>query len=137
MGFFSWKTADTNESIANSYSDHPNAHRTVYLLQPNGKPPVQENDYQGYGVFGDVDAYAWLAEINGLGIPGSDVQVRREAGIDAFFSSVDLLKYPLKFSFNKNAVYEDLPASDRCPQQGYFYDLLDDEGNVMVDGFCK
>ena len=137
MGFFSWRTADTNESIANAYSEHPNAHRKAYLLQPNGKLPVEEPDYEGYGVFGDVDAYAWLAEMNDLGVPGSDVQVRRGVGIDAFFSPGVKLKYPLKFSYNKDAVYEDLPASEHCPQQGYFYDLLDEEGNVMADGFCK
>lgn len=30
-------------------------------------------------------------------------------------------KIPLKFSFNRHAVYEDLPASEDCPAQGIFY----------------
>ena len=110
MGFFSWNTADTNESIANIHSGHPNADRTVYLLQPDGKAPIEETAYNGYGVFGDVDAYAWLAEINGLGTPGSSIEARREKGISAYCDK-DCLKYPLKFSFSNDAIYEDLPAS--------------------------
>ena len=129
MGFFSWKTADTNESIANIHSNHPNAGRTVYLLQPGGKEPVEETAYNGYGDFGDVDAFAWLAEMNGYGTPGSDIQTRRMDGIIALD-----IKIPLKFSFNKDAVYEDLPASESCRQQGYFYDLLDEDGNVKSSG---
>ena len=57
MGFFSWNTADTNESIANREAPHPNAGRTSYLLQPNGAPPIQEDDYVGYGVENDEDNY--------------------------------------------------------------------------------
>lgn len=34
-------------------------------------------------------------------------------------------KFPLKFSFDPDAVYEDLPASKVCPNQGIYYD--DDE----------
>lgn len=62
MGFFSFKTCDTNESIANIHSCKPV--RTVYLLQPNGEPPIAEPAYQGYGVFGGVDCYEWLAKMN-------------------------------------------------------------------------
>ena len=126
MGFFSWKTADTDESIANIHSDHQNAGRTVYLLQPNGKEPIEETAYNGYGDFGPVDAFAWLAEMNSLGIPGSNVEVRREKGISACCDK-DSLKYPLKFSFDKNAVYEDLPESKSCEAQGYFYWLHDEK----------
>lgn len=28
---------------------------------------------------------------------------------------------PLKFSFDKDAIYEELPASEDCPHQGFFY----------------
>lgn len=31
-------------------------------------------------------------------------------------------EFPLKFSFNENARYEDLPASPICPHQGGYYD---------------
>lgn len=192
MGFFSWLTADMGESIPNRYSGREM--RTVYLLQPGGKPPIAEPEYEGYGVFGGKDAFVWLAEQNLLldGASASDYSEEdlRLAGImldsrrgfilgapyektvfgyggakedlpftDFFpifkepstvFTSrwdepireldgltlneimdkglgkplllADLYqKYPLKFSFNKEAKYEDLPASPTCPDQGYFY----------------
>ncbi len=62
MGFFSWKTADTKESILNIYSGAKA--KTAYLLQPNGKEAISEPAYNGYGDFGSVDAYQWLAEMN-------------------------------------------------------------------------
>ncbi|USD58875.1 hypothetical protein J4N45_10070 [Vibrio sp. SCSIO 43140] len=58
MGFFSWKTADTRGSIWNKFT---NKCRPVYLLQPDGKEPIFEPAYEGYGRFGGVDAHAWLA----------------------------------------------------------------------------
>ena len=73
MGFFSWKTADTKESIANKYTDHPNTLKTIYLLQPFGQKPLSCDEYGGYGDFESCDeygndlsfnAYAWLAKAN-------------------------------------------------------------------------
>lgn len=64
MGYFSWNTADTKKSIANIHSGHKNANKIVYLLQPNGEPPIKEEQYDGYGDFGGVDAYVWLAKHN-------------------------------------------------------------------------
>lgn len=60
MGFFSWKTSDTQEAIRHIHSGDC---CTVYLLQPNGKP-IKEAMYEGYGEFGGVDAYTWLAKMN-------------------------------------------------------------------------
>jgi hypothetical protein len=175
MGYFSWKTADTDLTIANEATG---LSRPVYMLQPNGKEPILERSYEGYGEFGGVDAYVWLAENNlpkdmldemddeekrNLGI-GMDVgQVYRHAKTDTYwsifhnysplvegckyhqgrydsiipelgksanellesgeFEEVELsalIKNPLKFSFSPDAVYEDLPASKNCPEQGYF-----------------
>ncbi|EJG2034207.1 hypothetical protein ACFM0N_004155 [Vibrio parahaemolyticus] len=62
MGFFSWKTCDSKESISNVYSGRQV--RTVYLLQPHGQKPLQENAYEGYGIFGGVNAHVWLAKAN-------------------------------------------------------------------------
>lgn len=62
MGFFSWLTADTGESIANRYSVR--LVRPVYLLQPYGKAPIEEPAYDGYGDFGEVNALDWLARAN-------------------------------------------------------------------------
>jgi len=179
MGFFSWQTSDTKESIGNTHTSHC---KTVYLLQPNGEPPIKETQYNGYGVFGGVDAYDWLAEHN---LPKSEVQkiidsggsyalrihaienfapfasvyifqdtgkiLRRSEVIDLengmtyetkqerfggrsineliesgdvvteLMSDHNLVEYPLKFSFDEHAVYENLPAAEDCPNQGFFF----------------
>lgn len=194
MGFFSWKTSDTNESIMNHHTEHC---QTVYLLQPDGAEPIEETAYDGYGVFGGVDAYEWLAERNltedsfnaiaaeghpnamrnaGIAIesglrlyqdPETGVYcayhdpalepllelVARTVGTDklAYFTDYETIidgidltanqlreqgrlvtanvskiyikeDLPLKFSFDKAAVYEDLPAAETCPNQGFFMD---------------
>ena len=179
MGFFSWLTADTKESIRNI---HAGDCRTVYLLQPGTKPNIEELMYGGYGIFGGVDAYEWLAEMNmdkDTLKQIKDTDKLREYGIELEFgryyvdkntgtkwayrlcmgdvkpfggSYIDIIDeygkspndlieegiweerpvgellndgreyYPLKFSFDKNAVYEDLPASGTDPAQGFFYE---------------
>lgn len=175
MGYFSWLTSDTEESIMNNRT---NKCRTVYMLQPDGKPPIVETDYEGYGDFGGVDAYIWVGQHNlpperlqglaneqirnaGLAyllghyyrdtttgqkfaifhhgpniidpnirhhairydqpVPGYDgrtIAELKDAGL-VEVRTFDV-KYPLKFSFNPNAVYEDLPPAKDCPRQGYF-----------------
>lgn len=62
MGFFSWCTADTKESIPNIHSGRKV--KTVFLLQPGGEKHIIERAYDGYGIFGSVDAYEWLARAN-------------------------------------------------------------------------
>ncbi|MDW1568373.1 hypothetical protein R7D93_24540, partial [Vibrio sp. YT-15] len=118
MGFFSWKTADTSESIANiSSGKHKGV--SVYLLSPDGNH-IAERAYQGYGRFGGVDAYAWLAKQN----LGSDVEhlclyddenELRALGIELQYEAHSRITLPLKFSFNKCAIYDELPESEECP----------------------
>lgn len=88
MGFFSWLTADTRSSIANSHSQRPT--RTVYLLQPEGKAPIREDNYEGYGVFGEVDAYDWLARQN---IPAERLQGLSEDDIREMGVTLDCGSY--------------------------------------------
>lgn len=179
MGFFSWKTADSKKSIPNVDSGR---NKLVYLLQPDGEKAIEEAEYDGYGNFGGVNAYVWLARRNlpphildgktdrelymmGVGLESGSVYRDRDTGqiwlifhldfapivpeakffagtyadeIPGYWKSAnDLIesgrliemkigelvgvKYPLKFSFKPEAVYENLPASDICPKQGYFY----------------
>lgn len=183
MGFFSWLTADDKVSVSSSYSSR--GAKTVHLLQPNGQPPITEADYEGYGVFGGVDAYVWLARTNmpATDLVGLDEEKIRDIGcaldmgsyyrdtqtgdllsifhripdavqklhglkiehlgvhyqkeLDRFGgkTSNDLVAekrfveialprvtHPIKLSHDANAIYENLPASDSCPQQGYFYE---------------
>jgi hypothetical protein len=209
MGFYSWRTADTKESIHNVESATPHTLKgSIYLLQPNGEPPIQENAYAGYSMFGGVNARVWLALKNsdslkligdyfprlnnefdqliqdmrdkllgkdvdspelqriikaGLlrevsyhleeysvlafgknklfdpntgelvvsgynGIPRDGLEPiekygnksRRQLLDEEFFDIRDSVpEFPLKFSFDKNAVYEQLPASEVCPDQGF------------------
>lgn len=61
MGAFSWRTADTDETIWNNMGK---GCKTTYLLAPNGAESIKEVDYDGYGRFGGIDAYEWLAKTN-------------------------------------------------------------------------
>ncbi len=54
MGLFSWKTADTNESISNKFSDK--GALPVKMIDDKNNVYI-ETDYEGYGVFGGVDFY--------------------------------------------------------------------------------
>jgi len=125
MGFFSWKTADTQEPIRNVYSGSPR--RTVYMLQPGGKPPIEEKGYEGYGVFGGVDAYEWLArknlpkdEVKRLKALGGEELRHRGISLECDERLREALKFPLKFSFDVEARYEKLPTSEVDPDQGCF-----------------
>lgn len=69
MGFFSWITSDTNKSIANKYSIRPVF--TVHMITEDGRVFTEEN-YQGYGVFGDKDFYVLAAELNGFKAESDD-----------------------------------------------------------------
>ena len=63
MGFFSWKTQDTNKSITNVHSETGSF--PVYMHDDKGNVYL-EMEYDGYGVFGGVDYYVLLAQMNGL-----------------------------------------------------------------------
>lgn len=195
MGFFSWLTADTEESVTNRYSTR--GARTVHLLQPEGREPITEPSYEGYGEFGGIDVYDWLARQNiaadqlvgidhdtmrGIGITlamGSyyrhaetgdlitifneihpvvqakyglsvrNLHVRYDEPIaefggrnanemvaDGSLVSIDLPRpdITIKLSHDANAVYENLPESQNCPEQGYF-NGDDDDGDEDEDGY--
>ena len=126
MGFFSWNTCDTNESIANQYSNRPTF--TVHMITPDGRVFTEKN-YDGYGEFGGKDFYELLAELNGR---GSD----RSAGIDLCFKGnprgddTPGVIYPkLVANLEKDVVaqYNSLPNPESCRDQGFFYSDEEDE----------
>lgn len=127
MGFFSWKTCDTDESIANIHSGKPVF--TVHMITPDGRV-FTENEYDGYGEFGGKDFYELLAELNGL---GSD----RYAGIDLCFKenpsgdNAPGVIYPklVEDLRQSNVIdqYNNLPNPETCEFQGFFYPGEDDE----------
>jgi len=61
MGFFSWKTSDTNRSISNVHSGRGTF--KVTMLMPYGEKYVESN-YEGYGIFGGMDFYDAVYELN-------------------------------------------------------------------------
>ena len=63
MGFFSWKTQDTDKSISNSSSSRDTF--VVRMTDNEGNSWV-EDQYEGYGEFGGMDYYELLAKMNGL-----------------------------------------------------------------------
>jgi len=63
MGFFSWKTQDTDRSISNTYSNVKTF--TVEMIDNAGNIFTEDN-YEGYGRFGGKDYYELLAEMNGF-----------------------------------------------------------------------
>jgi hypothetical protein len=126
MGFFSWYTQDTYESIANKYSTRPTS--TVYMIDDKGNR-WREDNYEGYGVFGGKDYYELLAEMNGL---ASD----RDAGIDlAYKDSPDGCNPNCKFpNLVEDPNWEwTNEAPESCFYQGYFFDDDEEEEDDYED----
>lgn len=107
MGFFSWKTQDTNKSIANAYSSRMTF--DVCMTDNKGNRWVERN-YDGYGEFGGKDYYELLAEMNGLNT--------REEGINLVYSKRPFLAPNLTESMDWAWVNQ---SPETCEHQGYFY----------------
>ena len=131
MGFFSWKTQDTDRSISNTYSNV----KTFRVQMIDNKGNVwTEAQYDGYGVFGGKDYYELLAEMNGFtsDLTGdSYTDAAREFGIDLAFSKgngsgvgTEGVYYPNLIEMADGWVYE-MAGPDSCEYQGYFYDETD------------
>jgi hypothetical protein len=125
MGFFSFTTSDTQESILNIYSS--GLIRNVYMILPDDSY-FEEGGYEGYGEFGGKDVYEVIAELNG--------KSSRNEGIDLVFKNnpegdLDIcakmgIKVP-KFSFSLKK-YDDISGhSKNCPYQGYFLEECEED----------
>lgn len=132
MGFFSWLTCDTNESISNRYSAR--GPLTAYVLIPKefGGGFIKETNYEGYGVFGGRDIFALIANWNNPdGCTGND-EDDRDIGIDLYYDKNNPIKYGIKIASEPMA-YEDAEISEDCPDQGYFYCDEEDEEGAWYD----
>lgn len=108
MGFFSFITQDTDESISNIYSNRG----TFFVCMHDNQGNIwTEQNYEGYGVFGDKDYYELLAEMNGL--------KTRAEGIELAFSGKSCLFPNLTESIEWTWRNEE---PQTCEYQGYFYD---------------
>jgi hypothetical protein len=138
MGFFSWRTMDTDKSISNNYSSR--GAFKVDMLDDKGNVWT-ESDYEGYGVFGGKDYYELLAEMNGV---TSDLEgeaytdYMRGEGISIAFKDngsgdhTFAVKYPNLVEEAKGWRY-DYYGPDSCEAQGYFYDDESDEDDDWGD----
>ena len=133
MGFFSWKTQDTDKSIANEYSNR----KTFRVQMIDNKGNVwTESEYDGYGRFGGKDFYELLAEMNGFTSDKTGDEYTDEArgeGITLAFDGngsgvgTEGVYYPNLVEQAKGWVYE-MAGPDSCDYQGYFYDEEDLDG---------
>jgi len=131
MGFFSWKTMDTDKSIANAWST-----RSTFRVQmmDNKGNVWTENNYDGYGVFGGKDYYELLAEMNGV-VERDKVELQGEAytdymrskGIEIAFNGngsgdhTDGVLYPNLVEMADGWTYQSI-GPESCESQGFFYD---------------
>ena len=134
MGFFSWKTQDTDRSIPSHYSNR----KTFSVQMMDNKGNVfTETNYEGYGRFGGKDFYELLAEMNGFESDKTGDEYTDEArgfGISLAFSkdnhsgiATEGVYYPNLVEQAKGWVYE-MGGPDNCEFQGYFYDDEDFDG---------
>jgi hypothetical protein len=136
MGFFSWKTMDTDTSIPSQYSNR----KTFRVQMIDNKSNVwTEDSYEGYGNFGGKDFYELLAEMNGfVSQKGLTYEVDGEAytdeargfGINLAFKdnpngiATKGVLYPNLIEQADGWVYNE-SGPDSCDYQGYFYDETD------------
>ena len=108
MGFFSWKTQDTNKSICNTYSSKKTF--IVYMMDNKGNV-WKEKNYEGYGVFGGKDFLELLAEMNNLKTREDGIKL---LGGNKPYLSPNLVKYKTKWEYTNK-------SPEMCEYQGYFY----------------
>lgn len=130
MGFFSWKTMDTDRSISNNYSIRGTFR--VQMMDDKGNVWT-EDDYDGYGMFGGKDYYELLAEMNGVSIE-KDIEnysdKMRMAGIELQFGKdAEVIKYPNLVEMAEGWNYDPI-GPENCQYQGYFYN---DDSEDMWD----
>lgn len=117
---------------------------TAILVTPDGYDNLVEDDYEGYGVFGGIDAYSWLARMNGY----SDIPIESEddsdrgIGIDLYFRTNAEVKYPIKIvlercmkDYDDHAIYEHLSESPHDPDQGWQTNK-NEEGSITLCDEC-
>jgi hypothetical protein len=113
MGFYSWKTLDTNKSISNIYSSK--GALPVVMVNPLTGEMFEETSYEGYGEFGGKDYYELLAEING--------KSTRSDGIHLECENTEEYISPLLLELNNKDNWKQYVGKKCiiCNKQGFFY----------------
>ena len=110
MGFFSWKTQDTDRSICNQYSCREPFR--VIMTDDKGNKWIEDN-YDGYGRFGGKDYYELVDEMNG-GTGDRLVGIDREFKTEQYPNTI----FP---SLSEDGRYYDGKPAESCDVQGFFY----------------
>jgi hypothetical protein len=117
MGFFSWKTQDTDRSICNVYSDRE---PFKVVLHDNKGNKWIENAYEGYGRFGGKDYYKLLAEMNGGGTREDGIEIEFPEGWNNLeFKPDPNIQWP---NLTEDPDWEWVNEQPKgCEYQGFFY----------------
>ncbi|MFH0257944.1 hypothetical protein ACGRL8_13170 [Vibrio rumoiensis] len=110
-------TADTNHRIGTGSKQR----KPVFLLQPFGKAPIESDEYDSSTEIGGMDLYDWLATMHFSYLKDLITTSEfRSLGISLFFDgevTIDGESYeclfPIKLSYNKEAVYEDIEGKTK------------------------
>jgi hypothetical protein len=136
MGFFSWKTQDTDVSIANQHSTRDTFR--VDMIDDKGNV-WSEYSYDGYGVFGGKDYYELLAEMNGWLSTSADnyTEDMRMKGIELAFKDSPNgdnpeVKFPNLVEMAVGWQY-DPKGPENCDWQGFFYDDYDENQEINLN----
>ncbi|AZL83445.1 hypothetical protein EIJ81_00835 (plasmid) [Aliivibrio salmonicida] len=105
----SWETADTNESIPNTYADHKNANKPFYFLLPDNTSQ-KVTYYEGYGDILGRSAYCYIMEFNftkeQLSILEEDVDEHLQSlGITLLESDYFVTKEGVKYVYGEDCTY--------------------------------
>lgn len=100
MGYFSWLTSDTNESIV--------VGDIVTMIFPDNTRFT--GDYDGYGRIGGRDVFYELARYMGHDLPFEEMRSIGIKNSDEYWG--------VYLVFDAHADFHDLKASQRCPSQG-------------------
>lgn len=119
MGYFSWLTNDTVKDIyCRDCLRYPTFR--VYMKDHLGNVWIEEN-YEGFGVFGEKDFYVLLAEMNEY--QGRE-RKKREFGVNLFFRPPknQNVMHPYLCE-NESSVWKDERPQESASQGGVFYIL--------------
>lgn len=128
MGQFSWFSVDTLQPI---YNDKPIGSQIVTMVYKDREGNIKrvtEDNYEGYGEFGNIDFYHALAWMNN--IEGDTDDAMREAAIDFYFDeSTKNAEYPQLFldepPSDEEIDFSVIPEHD--PNQGWSHRMGDND----------
>ena len=104
MGFFSFRTQDTDRSIPNCYCGRPQF--SVTMRDDKGNKWT-ENKYEGYGKFGGKLIYDLAAEMNGYE--------------EYHYSDLKIYTVWPTLTEDPDAVVDNSAEPPNCEFQGHFY----------------